>query len=272
MNNLKTAPFETVDIFDNIPGIKHGFFGRQGGVSTGNFDSLNFKASNGDTLENITQNKTIVAHSLGIKPSSIKTAHQVYGTDVVVVNEKTPTDPQPVADALVTNQPNLAIGVKTADCAPVLLACAETKVIGAIHGMWNCTFSGLIENTVKTMVKLGACRNAIHAAIGPCIAADHYEVDNPEFSKEHEWFYKKFIAQSADNHQFFSHYQENGLRHFDLRGYVAHKLRQSEIKTLSHCEIDTFSNPETLFSMRRNFKNNNKLFGAQISMIVNIQS
>ena len=180
----------------DLPGLRHAFLTRQGGVSAGPFASLNLGQRSGDDPANIATNRQRAAALLGGTADRLVTARQVHSATCLAVTEPWAPDAPPEADALATDRPGLLLGVLTADCAPVLLADPEARVVGAAHAGWRGALSGIVEATVATMRRLGADPQRIRAAVGPCIARESYEV-GPEFEQ-------RFLAEDPDSARHFT--------------------------------------------------------------------
>ncbi len=252
-----TAPFLIHASLDQ-PRIKHGFFTRQGGVSSGIYKSLNCGPGSGDDAEHVRTNRHRVIAAM--EGGELATAHQVHSPDVFVVEGSFPTE-RPKVDALVTKSPGILLGILTADCGPVLFADNEARVVGAAHAGWKGAFSGVLENTVAAMEKLGARRERITAVLGPCIAQPSYEV-GPEF-------YARLVEAQQSNAAFFapSAAAEEGKWMFDLPGYVMGQLRATHIKSADFVGRDTCAEPEFFFSYRRTTLRKEADYGRQISVI-----
>ena len=177
-----------------LAGVKHGFFGREGGVSSGIYASLNAGAGSNDDPANVLENRRRIAEAFGVDRDHLTGVHQVHSPTAVFIDAPWAGE-RPRADALVTTAPNLAISILTADCTPILFADSEAKVIGAAHAGWRGAIGGVIENTVRLMEEHGAERSRIAAAIGPCIHQCSYEV-GPEFEAE-------FVAADPSFSRFF---------------------------------------------------------------------
>jgi purine-nucleoside/S-methyl-5'-thioadenosine phosphorylase / adenosine deaminase len=242
----------------SIGGLRHGFFTRLGGVSDGIYASLNCGPGSADAESNVGQNRALVAELLEVPPNRLLTVYQKHGANAVVAD--TPWKTPPEADAIVTSEPGLAIGILTADCAPVLLCDAEARVIGAAHAGWRGALGGIVEAAVKAMEKLGAKPERIVAAIGPAISQEAYEVGTE--------FMERFVAQEPDGSAFFITDDGSGEPHFDLVGYVGERLARagvSAVTDLGHC---TYCEETRLFSYRRSQHHGEEDYGRQISAIV----
>ena len=196
-----------------LAGIRHGFFTRTGGVSQGVYASLNGGVGSNDNPEQVAENRARMAQALGVAPERFLTPYQIHSPDVVAADRPWTADTRPRADAIVTREPGLAIGVSTADCGPLLFADAKARVIGAAHAGWRGALTGVIDGTVAAMEKLGAERANITVTLGPTIRQDNYEV-GPEFVE-------RFLAADAYNARFFSDAARAGHALFDLTGYIA---------------------------------------------------
>jgi len=233
----------TLGVLNDAPGIRHGFFTRQGGVSTGLFASLNCGYGSADATENVARNRAIATARLDLPPDRLVTCHQVHSAEVVTVERVWRREDAPRADALVTSLPGIALGILAADCAPILLADAEASVIGAAHGGWRGALSGVVDATVAAMTVLGAVRSRIRGAIGPCIAQRSYEV-GPEFPSA-------FLAQDAANAGFFAPSRRERHFMFDLGGYIERRLHGLGVGEVQRAPHDTVAEEDRFFSYRR---------------------
>jgi YfiH family protein len=228
----------------DLDGVQHRFFTRRGGVSHGLYSSLNCGYGSGDQPDNVRENRRRAAAAFDLGESELLTVHQYHSTDVLTVAEQRWTSPgAPKADAMVTDRPGVVLGVLAADCAPVLFADSAAGVIGAAHAGWKGALGGVVDTTIAAMERLGARRERIRAAIGPCIGRDSYEV-GPEFPG-------RFLAQAAGNDAFFRPAARPGHFMFDLAGYLAHRLAMAGI-TAGMTGHDTLAADEDFFSYRRN--------------------
>ncbi len=227
----------------NLPGIRHGFFTRAGGVSDGIYESLNGGVGSEDAPAKVAENRARMAASLGVAPERFLTCYQIHSPEVVVAETPWPSNERPRADAIVTRTPNLAIGISTADCGPVLLAEPEARVIGAAHAGWRGALTGVIEQTVAAMEKLGAKRGRIVAAAGPMIRQPNYEVGQDLIDR--------FVATDPNTIRFFKPAQRPGHSMFDLAGYVVSRLRRAEIAEIEDLGLCTYADPAQFYSYRR---------------------
>lgn len=241
-----------------LPGVRHGFFTRQGGVSEGVWASLNVGLRSGDVPERVAVNRARAAAALMVLPDRLVTVRQVHGVTTLVASAPWEGLATPEADAVVTDRPGLLVGVLTADCGPVLLADPEAGIVGAVHAGWKGALGGVIESAVVAMVQLGAANNRITAAIGPCIGQASYEV-GPEFVA-------RFVAEDSHSSGYFDH--RTGKARFDLPGYVAARLRRAGVKQIDGLARDTCAEEDLFFSFRRTTRRGEGRFGLQLSAIV----
>lgn len=241
----------------SLGNLKHGFLGRVGGVSTGIFESLNCSLGSDDVRENVLENRRRAVAAI-MPGAALARVYQVHSPDVVAVTGPLDQDNPPKADALVTDRPNILLAVQTADCVPVLFADSQAGVVGAAHSGWKGALLGVNESTIEAMETLGANRDRIACAIGPCIAQRSYEVDAS--------FFQRFADTDPANERFFAdgkagHYQ------FDIEGYVAARLAAAGITAVECLGEDTYSQPERFFSYRRSCHRNEPGYGGQMSLI-----
>jgi YfiH family protein len=246
-----------VDALGALSGVRHGFFTRNGGASAGLYGSNNCAFGSNDDRDDVARNRDACARRLGA--SSLVTVYQRHTADVVTVEEPWPWDQNPVADALVTSAPGIAIGILTADCTPVLLADAAAGVVGAAHAGWRGAFDGVLENTVAAMTKLGAKPTHIVAAVGPCIAQASYEV-GPEFAA-------RFTARDPGYAGYFTAPKASGHVHFDLAKFCADRLRGAGVGTIAVQGGDTCAQDTVFFSYRRSVLRREPDYGRQLSAI-----
>jgi YfiH family protein len=243
----------------SLPGIRHAFFTRQGGVSDGIYESLNGGVGSRDAAEHVAENRARMAAALGVGAESFLTAYQIHSPDVVTVEHAWAGDARPRADALVTRTPGIAIGVSTADCGPILFADADARVIGAAHAGWRGAFTGVIEATIAAMERCGARRETIVAATGPMIRQPNYEV-GPEFVE-------RFKADSAANERFFAPSAKEDHAMFDLAGYIAARLATAGIRQIEDIGKCTYADADTFYSYRRSVHRNEADYGRHINAI-----
>jgi len=244
-----------------LPGMVHAFFGRDGGVSTGIYAGLNCGLGSNDDAGAVTQNRARAMAALGLPAAALATLHQVHSTRVVTVEKDAAeiAGRRIEADALVTKAPGVALGVLTADCAPVLLADAKAGIVAAAHAGWRGAFDGVIDATVARMVQLGALPGRITAAIGPCIAQVSYEV-GPEFVA-------RFVAALPRNQRYFSTAARPGHSRFDLTAFVADRLAVVGVGRVERLAIDSYVDEARCFSYRRATHRNEPDYGRNLAAI-----
>ena len=236
-----STPFDQSRALSRLDRIRHGFFGRRGGVSTGEFASLNMSTSTGDKPNLVLDNRRQAAELLGFPLGNLATVRQVHSTRVVTIT--LPPDPDQIveADAMVSNLSGILLGILTADCAPVLLADAEAGVIGAFHAGWKGAIGGIARNTVTAMLALGADPSRMVAAIGPTISLANYEV-GPEFAadllRQHPGAANRLMRP------------EGGREHFDLPGFVFDQLHDAGVGLVDDLRLCTYAEPKRFFSHR----------------------
>ena len=239
----------------HLPGVRHAFFTRQGGVSEGLYESLNVGAGSKDDPLAVAENRRRAAAHLG---GELVTAYQVHSATAFGVNGPWPGGP-PEGDAVVTDTPGVICGALAADCAPILLADAEARVVAAAHAGWKGALTGIADAAIERMEAFGAERSRIVAVIGPCIGPGSYEV-GPEF-------YDRFTADSEDAARFFVD-GDGDRKMFDLPGYVLARLKRAGV---AHCEWvghDTCAEADLFFSNRRAFHRGDADYGRLLSAIM----
>ena len=242
-----------------LPRIRHAFFTRDGGVSQGVYTSLNGGVGSDDAPDKVAENRGRMAANLGVAPDRFLTPYQIHSPDVVVAVEPWTRDNRPRADAVVTATPQLAIGVSTADCGPLLFADTQAGVIGAAHAGWRGAFTGVIEATVTAMEKLGAGRKRVVAVLGPTISQPNYEV-GPEFVE-------RFLAADTKNAGYFIASEKPGHAMFDLKKYIAARVQHAGIVNFSDLGRCTYAEPELFFSYRRSTHRHEPDYGRHINAI-----
>jgi YfiH family protein len=241
-----------------IKDLKHGFFNSIGGQSKNIYKSLNCGAGSKDKRSNIKKNLEIVKRNFSKKAKNIFLLHQLHSNKFIYIDEKYNNNKKPKADAVITNQKYLPIGVLTADCAPVLIYDSKIKMIAAIHAGWKGAFRGIVKKVIKYMIKKGCDVENMTAVIGPSISLKNYEVkDN---------FKKKFIKKDKKNLIFFKTYKKK--LYFDLTMYIRSSLKMINIKHVDILKIDTFDIKNKFFSARRALKLKHNDYGRNISIIM----
>ena len=250
----------TVDVLraGALEGVAHGFLGRRGGVSQGVCAGLNVGLGSGDDRAAIAENRRRAIAA--VAPAALLvTVHQIHSPEVVFAEAPWPDDGRPRADAMVTDRPGLALGILTADCAPVLLADAGAGVIGAAHAGWKGALGGVVEATVAAMERLGADRSRYAAAVGPAVARKSYEVD--------DGFFRRFAETDPENERFFATGAREGRHQFDLEGFVLSRLAAAGLGRIEALGEDTYSQPDLFFSFRRATHRGEPDYGRQVSLI-----
>lgn len=238
-----------------LKGTPHGFYTRKGGASSGIYAGLNCGPGSGDQQDIVATNRARVAADMGVAEDALLSLRQHHSADVVVAQ---PGGDRPLADAIVTDQPGLALGILTADCAPVLFADAAAGVIGAAHSGWRGALGGVLENTISAMVGLGAVRDRIVAVVGPTISQKAYEV-GPEF-------FEAFLDEDRDFTRFFINGEGDRML-FDLPGLVLHRLRSAGIADADWVQECTYSDAARFYSYRRTTHAGESDYGRLISVI-----
>jgi len=240
---------------DSLAPLRHGFFTRKGGASSGVFDGLNCGQGSSDQTEAVLTNRARVAQAMQLDSDHLVSVHQCHSADVVVIDG--PLLEKPKADGMVCATEGLALGILTADCQPVLFSDRQVGVIGAAHAGWGGAIDGILENTIDAMVKLGAARENIQAVIGPCISQAAYEV-GPEY-------FDRFYNEDPENARFFANGNGDKMQ-FDLPGYGLHRLRSAGVQAewTRHC---TYSDAARFYSYRRSVHEQEADYGRLIATI-----
>lgn len=242
-----------------VPGIRHAFFTREGGVSSGIYASLNGGVGSKDEPAHVAENRRRMAEELKVAPTHFLTAFQIHSPDVVVATEPWDTSARPHADAMVTKTPGLALGVSAADCGPILFVDPQARVIGAAHSGWKGAIGGVLESTIAAMEGLGAARDGIIAAIGPLIRQQSYEVGAE--------FVARFTEADAANAAFFVPSSRANHSMFDLAGYIRRRLERAGIMMIDDVDVCTYAD-ERMFSYRRSVHRKEPDYGRNIHAIV----
>jgi len=242
--------------FENI---KHCFFSRKNGFSKGHYSSLNCGLGSGDEKRNVLKNLNLVSKKIGCKDEALITLNQIHSNKVVYFENESSIKNKLPGDAIVTKIKNVAIGILTADCAPILLYDHSKKIIGCIHSGWKGALNGVIRNTVKKFRELNSNIDNLVAVVGPCIGKENYEVKND--------FYEKFVKRKPKYEYFFNKISYNKYI-FDLRGFINNKISDLNIKNIENIEMDTFTAREIFYSYRRSCLNNEKDYGRCVSVIL----
>jgi YfiH family protein len=241
-----------------IPGLRHAFFTRDGGVSGGIYGGLNGGLGSNDDPKHVAENRRRMAEQMGVAPDRLLSVHQVHSPDAVVANGPWDGPARPRADAIVTRTEGIAIGITAADCGPILLVDPNARVIGAAHAGWKGALTGILESTIETMEKLGAERGGMVAAIGPLIRQHSYEVGGE--------FVERFIDTDADNAVFFIPSTREGHSMFDLAGYIRMRLENAGVLMIDDLGVDTYSD-ERFYSYRRSVHRKEPDYGRHVHAI-----
>lgn len=252
-----TVPFLTSPLLSGL-GVKHAFFTREGGVSTGDYATLNGGVGSRDAPGHVVENRARMAATLGVAPDRLLVPYQIHSPDCVAVDA--PWTERPRCDALATATPGVALGVTGADCGMLLFCDAKARVIGAAHSGWKGAFDDVLGATVARMVELGASRANIHVALGPTIGAASYEV-GPEF-------FARFRDASPDHARFFKPSSRERHAMFDLPGFIAMRAGQAGIGGFEDLGCDTYADPRRFFSYRRATHERAADYGRLVSGIV----
>jgi polyphenol oxidase len=241
-----------------IPGLRHAFFSRDGGVSGGIYAGLNGGLGSHDDPANVAENRRRMAAQMGVSPEHFLSLWQLHSSDAVAVTGPWQGASRPRADAIVTRARGLSIGVTAADCGPILLVDPSARVIGAAHAGWKGALTGIMESTVEAMEKLGAERSGIVAAIGPLIRQHSYEVGGE--------FVERFVEADAENALFFIPSAREGHSMFDLAGYIRMRLENAGVLMIDDIGIDTYSD-QRFFSYRRSVHRGEPDYGRHVHAI-----
>ena len=240
--------------------IRHAFFSRQGGVSEGVYESLNCGYGSGDDPANVRANQEAALAQLDTGADNLATVHQCHSANVVSVEAPWRLEDRPKADAMVTDRPGVALGIMTADCGPVLFADQTAGVIGAAHAGWRGALGGVLDATSAAMEKLGAKRQNMVAALGPCIRQPSYEVGDD--------FRQVFVDVDTANGIYFKRASRLGHAMFDLAGFVIDRLQRLGIETVEDMAIDTYPEQDGFFSYRRTIHRGEQDYGRGLSVVM----
>ncbi|MBV9562398.1 MAG: peptidoglycan editing factor PgeF [Bradyrhizobium sp.] len=241
-----------------VPGLRHAFFTREGGVSGGIYAGLNGGLGSKDDPAHVRENRRRMAEHMGVPSEHLVCVHQIHSPDAVIATGPWEGPARPKADAIVTNSTGLAIGVTAADCGPVLFVDPNAGVIGAAHAGWKGALTGIMESTIAAMEELGAERGSTIAAIGPLIRQPSYEVGGE--------FVERFIDHDANNAVFFLPSERDGHAKFDLAGYIRLRLQNAGILMIDDLGVDTYAD-ERFFSYRRSVHRKEPDYGRHVHAI-----
>jgi len=240
-----------------LEGVPHGFLGRAGGLSTGAVAGLNCGTGSGDDPQIVEANRRLAADAI-LPGAPIASVYQIHSPTAVIVTKAVPHAERPHADALVSDQPGLLLGVVTADCAPILLADSEAGVVGAAHAGWRGALAGVTDQAIAAMISLGAKGENIAAAIGPCLAKASFEVGQD--------FAEQLKSDDPENERYLGE-GPSGTPHFDLEAYLVARLAAAGIRRIEASGLDTYSLEDRFYSYRRATHRNEPAYGRQLSLI-----
>jgi polyphenol oxidase len=242
-----------------IPGLRHAFFTRDGGVSDGIYAGLNGGLGSNDDRNKVVENRRRMAERLGVAPTHLLSAYQTHSPDTIVATGPWGGPLRPKADAIVTASAGLAIGITAADCGPVLLVDPNARVIGAAHAGWKGALTGILESTIEAMERLGAERGGMVAAIGPMIRQQSYEVGGE--------FVERFLKADAENATYFLPSARDGHAMFDLAGFIRTRLENAGVLMIDDLGVDTYSDDERFYSYRRSVHRKEADYGRHLNAI-----
>jgi len=239
--------------------LKHYFFSRKNGFSTGLYQSLNCGLGSQDSKENVLKNLQVVGNKIGCKKESLITLNQIHSNEVVYFKSEDSVKNKLNGDAMVTKVKNIALGILSADCASILFYNPKKKIIGCAHSGWKGALNGIIQNTVSKFNELGGQNDDLIVAVGPCLGKENFEVKND--------FYEKFMIKNYKNKESFEK-KNNNTYLFDLRFFINKELGILGINNVENIEVDTYSNSENFYSYRRSCHQSEKDYGRCISVIL----
>jgi len=258
---MTSAPLSVIQSprLAGLPGVRHAFFTRQGGVSTGIYEGLNVGRGSNDAPADVVENRRRAAAWFGAPAEALNTCYQIHSARAVVAQGPWGAE-RPEGDAVVTLVPGVVCGALAADCAPVLFADVEARVVAAAHAGWQGALHGIVADTVERMVALGAQRDRIVAAVGPCIGPDSYEV-GPEYVA-------RFLTADPGHQSWFKPVRGSDRALFDLPGFVLSRLSAAGVAQCEWVGRDTCAEPDHFYSNRRAFKRGEPDYGRLLSAIL----
>jgi polyphenol oxidase len=247
-------------LLSSVPGIRHAFFTRAGGVSSGIYAGLNGGLGSNDVQDKVLENRRRMAAKLDVAPEKLLTLHQIHSPDVVVATDPWPATVRPKGDAMVTKVPGIALGVTAADCGPVLFVDPKARVIGAAHAGWKGALVGVLEATIAAMEGEGASRGDIVVGLGPMLHQRNYEVGME--------FVARFEEADADNARFFASASRHGHAMFDLPGYIHARLAAAGVLMVDDIDLCTYADEDSFYSYRRATHRKEADYGRHVHAIV----
>jgi YfiH family protein len=257
---MTRAPPLRSALLDGLPGVRHGFFTRRGGVSRGIYATLNVGLGSADDSLAVAENRRRVAETFGAPDDHLLTCEQVHSADIFVANGPWRDRPRPRADGVVTMRAGLVCGALSADCAPVLIADSDARVVAAVHAGWRGALNGVIDSAVRAMTAVGADASSLVAAIGPCIGPLSYEVG--------EDLLERFVTKVAEARRFFAPGARSDKYWFDLPGFVLWRLAEAGVARAEWIGQDTLTDEEAFYSNRRALKRGEADYGRLVSAIM----
>lgn len=246
-------------LLSKVEGVRHAFFTRQGGVSTGIYDSLNVGRGSRDETADVAENRRRAAAWFGLMPDALNTCYQVHSARAVLAEAPWGAY-RPQADAIVTDLPAIACGALAADCAPVLLVDPERRIVGAAHAGWQGALGGVVEAAIELMTRHGAQTSRLIAAVGPCIGPKSYEVGLE--------FLERFTSEQPGSERFFSPAEDDQKRYFDLPAFVLDRLERAGVAEAEWVGHDTCVEEALFFSNRRAYHRGEGDYGRLLSAIM----
>ncbi len=255
---MNKPPYSTSPLLDQYKCIQHGFFGREGGVSTGVYAGLNCGYTSNDDPSSIDRNRQRVASCFGLNVNNLYSLQQAHTIKVVKISADTAPQFETIADGMVSREQGIALCVLGADCAPVLFVDPVNRVIGAAHSGWRGALDGINESIIRSMIGLGAKLSNLHAAIGPAMQQSNYEVQAD--------FIARFEARSPiDASAFFT--EVGAHSYFNTPAYIRERLRVAGVTEIGVSSVDTYSHPDRYFSYRRTCQQGDQDYGRQVSLV-----
>ena len=243
-----------------LPGVRHAFFTRHGGVSTGVYATLNVGFGSADDSAAVMENRRRIAAAFGASEDRLLTCDQAHSADVVIAEGPWGDRPRPRADGVIATRGGLVCGALSADCAPVLITDPDARVVAAVHAGWRGALSGVIDEAVRAMMRAGARTSHLVAAVGPCIGPLSYEVGDE--------FLARFVGEIPEAIRFFARGAAVGKHQFDLPRFVLWRLAEAGVARAEWTGHDTVADETMFYSNRRAFKRGEVDYGRLVSAIM----